>query len=167
MSRIVSLAHLTAIQLSPPEFVRMAARTGYDAVGLRLLRATETSPGYPLHSDRALMRATRAALAETGLAVLDVEFVRIAPGFEVAAVEPFLAAGAELGARHLIAAPYDPDLGRLRDGLAALQDWAAAHDLSVVLEFFPWTPVPDLATALAVAGPVPGAGILVDALHFD
>jgi hypothetical protein len=34
--------------LSPPEVVRVAARTGKRTVGLRLIRVTETSPGFAL-----------------------------------------------------------------------------------------------------------------------
>ena len=70
--------------------------------------------------DPAVMRATKAAMAETGVGVLDIEFVKITPEIDVAALEPFVAAGAELGARHVITAPYDPDLARLADRLGAI-----------------------------------------------
>ena len=100
--------------------------------------------------------------------VLDIEFVRITPELAPASLEPFLAAGAELGARQVITAPYDPDLGRLADRLGALTDLAAGYGLGAVLEFFPWTSVPDLATAVrVVAAAGPRTGILVDTLHFD
>ena len=44
-----------------------------------------------------------------------------------------------------------------------------AHGLQAVLEFFPWTSVPDLATALDViaASGDPDLGVLVDTLHFN
>src|SRR5580698_7419730 len=103
-----SLAHLTVIGLSPPEVVRVASRTGYRTVGLRLIRVTEGSPGYPLMRDRRLMTATKAAMDETGVGVLDIEFVRISPDIDVADLEPFISAGAELRAKYVIAAPYDP-----------------------------------------------------------
>ncbi len=167
MTRTVSLAHLTVLGLAP--VVRVAARTGYDSVGLRLIAVTDSSPGYPLMDDPGMMRETRAALAETGLGVLDIEFVRITPGIDLDGLEPFLAAGAELGARHLIAAPYDDDLDRLARTLAALAERAAPYGLTPVLEFYPWTVVPDLAVAAAVVAAAghPGLGILVDFLHFD
>ena len=167
-----SLAHLTALDLAPPELVRVAARTGYRYVGLRLIAVTADSPGYPLMHDRAMMRDTQAALADTGIGVLDIEFVKITPEMDVAGLEPVLAAGAELGARHVITAPYDPDLARLADRLGAIADLAARHGLGAVLEFFPWTAVPDLGTAAkvvetAAAGRRDNIGILVDTLHFD
>jgi hypothetical protein len=43
-----SLAHLTVLNLPPPEMVRVAARTGYHYIGLRMIAVTDTTPGYPL-----------------------------------------------------------------------------------------------------------------------
>ncbi len=168
MTRPVSVAHLTAIDLPPPRLVEAAARAGFDAVGLRLLRVTDSTPGYPLMEDAALMRATRAALRETGLRVNDVEFVRLTPETQVQELSPFLEAGAELGAREVVCAPYDPDLSRLAARLGELATSAQGLGLKISLEFFPWTVVPDLAAAhrlVQQAGPE--VGILVDALHFD
>lgn len=168
MTRPLSVAHLTAITLPPPAFIEAAACAGFDGVGLRLLRVTDTSPGYPLMSDAAMLRATRAALSATGLAVRDIEFVRITPETRPRDLCAFLDAGAELGARHVITAPYDPDLSRLAATLAELDALARARGLSCVLEFFPWTVVPDLASARRVVEAAgPGIGILPDALHFD
>ena len=56
-----SLAHLTVIRLAPPQVIEVAARTGYDTVGLRLIGGTEITPAYPLTDDKPLMRATKAA----------------------------------------------------------------------------------------------------------
>src|SRR3954447_6859539 len=150
MTSAFSLAPLTVLDLPPPEMVQVAARTGYTFVGLRLIAVTDTTPGYLLMHDRAMMRETQAALADTGLRVLDIEFVRITPAIDVAGLEPFVAAGAELGAKHIITAPYDPDLARLADRLGAIADLSAPYGLRPVLEFFPWTVLPDLGTAVRV-----------------
>ena len=169
MKSSFSLAHLTVLGLAPPDMVEVASRTGYRTVGLRLIRATETTPSYPLMDDKPMMRATKSAMAATGIGVLDIEFVKITPEINVAALEPFLAAGAELGARFVITSPYDPDLVRLADRLAAINDLAMRHQLQTVLEFFPWTVVPDLGSALKMveAAGRTELGILVDTLHFD
>jgi sugar phosphate isomerase/epimerase len=168
MTRLLSLAHLTAIDLAPPDLIHAAADAGFDAVGLRLIRVTDTSPGYPLMTDREMMRETKSALRATGLSVHDIEFVKITPDTDISALDPFLDAGAELGAREVIAAPYDPDLSRLSDSLTDLSERAGERALGVSLEFFPWTVVPDLASAVSlVTSAGPDLGILVDALHFD
>jgi len=169
MTPAFSLAHLTVLDLPPPEMMRLAARTGYEMVGLRLIAVTDTTPGYRLMEDAGMMRATRTALADTGVRVLDIEFVRISPEIDVASLEPFVAAGAKLGAKHVITAPYDPDLGRLADRLGAIAELSAPYSLHPVLEFFPWTVVPDLETATQVveAAGRGKIGILVDTLHFN
>lgn len=169
MTRRYSLAHLTVLDLPPPAMIHAAATAGYDAVGLRLLAVTPTTPGYPLMDDAQLMRATKTALRETGLAVNDIEFLRLTPETDLTTVEPLLAAGAELGARHLITAPYDPDRAHLAETLARLADFAAPYGIKPVLEFFPWTNVPDLATAKQVIAEAGHAnlGVLLDTLHFD
>jgi sugar phosphate isomerase/epimerase len=161
-----SLAHLTVLSLAPPEMVAVASRTGYQTVGLQV---TETTPGYPLMDDKPMMRATKSAMAATGIGVLDIEFVRVTPGIKVASLEPFFAAGAELGAKYVITSPYDPDLGRLAERLAEISDVASQYGLRAVLEFFPWTVVPDLGTALRMveAAERTELGILVDTLHFN
>src|ERR1700759_3348244 len=90
--RQFSLAHLTVIRLPPPQVIEVAARTGYDTVGLRLIGGTEITPAYPLMHDRPLMRATKAEMAATGVGALDIEFVRITPEIDVPSLEPFMAA---------------------------------------------------------------------------
>lgn len=168
MTRPISLAHLTAIDLPPPALIDAAARAGFDAVGLRLIRVTDSSPGYPLMDDPAMMRETKAALRDTGLRISDIEFVKIEPDTDVSALGRFLDAGAELGAREVICAPYDPDLDRLAGTLGSLSEQAQDRGLSVSLEFFPWTVVPDLGAAHRVARQAgPDVGVLIDALHFD
>ena len=127
--RSFSAAHLTALDLAPPAFIEASARAGFDAVGLRLIQVTPTTPGYALDRDPALMRATKAALRATGLRVHDIEFVRITPGIDLDALSPFLDAGAELGAAQVITAPYDPDLSRLADTLADFTARAALRSI--------------------------------------
>lgn len=167
--RSFSLAHLTALSLPPPDLIRVAARCGYRSVGLRLLQVAPGTPFYPLMAVPAVLRETREAMAETGITVNDVEFIRITPEIDIAALEPFLAVGAELGARWAVASPYDADLLRLTDRFGALCDLAGGYDLGVVLEFFPWTEVRGVADANAVVAAAArgNGGILVDTLHFD
>ncbi|WP_347312807.1 sugar phosphate isomerase/epimerase family protein [Defluviimonas sp. SAOS-178_SWC] len=168
MTHGLSVAHLTAITLPPADLIEAAGAAGFDGVGLRLVRVTETTPGYPLMEDRAALRAALAAMRATGVAVRDIEFVKITPETDLAALEPLLDVGAELGAGQLITAPYDPDHARLAAKLGALSERARSRGIDIVLEFFPWTSVPDLTTCWNVVQEAgPAVGILADALHFD
>jgi sugar phosphate isomerase/epimerase/4-hydroxyphenylpyruvate dioxygenase-like putative hemolysin len=163
-----SLAHLTALSLSPPELVDAAASAGYRYVGLRLTRVTPQEPHYPLATDPALMRTTKVRLAATGIEVLDVELARIGPDEDPRDFMRFLEAAAELGARHVITQLPDPDRVRKVDRFAQLCEMARPLALTIDLEFPSWTETPDLSEATRVlrAAGQPNAGILVDLLHF-
>jgi sugar phosphate isomerase/epimerase/4-hydroxyphenylpyruvate dioxygenase-like putative hemolysin len=163
-----SLAHLTALSLSPPELVDAAAAAGYRYVGLRMTRVTPQEPHYPLAFDPALMRATKTHLDATGVEVLDIELARITSGDSPRDYLRFLEAGAELGARHVIAQLPDADFARKTDRFAELCQLAAPFGLTVDLEFPSWTETPNLASATSIlrAADQPNAGMLIDMLHF-
>jgi sugar phosphate isomerase/epimerase len=164
-----SLAALTVLELAPPEMIELAARCGYEKVGLRLLPATPGGVAYRLMDDAPLLRETLQRLRSTGVTVADLEVVAFRPETEVASFTPFFEAGARLGAKHILVAAYDPDLARFSDRYRQFCEAAAKHGLTSDLEFMPWTGVPDLKTAMRIVADVdhPAAGILVDALHFD
>jgi sugar phosphate isomerase/epimerase len=164
-----SLAALTVLELAPPELVEVAAACGYDHVGIRLLPATAGGLAYPLMDDEAGLKETLARLDATGITVADLEVVAFRPETELAAFTAFFEAGARLGAKHILVAGYDPDLGRFTDRFAGFCEAAAPYGLTADLEFMPWTSVPKLRIADSIVAQVgrPNAGVLVDALHFD
>lgn len=168
MKRKFSLAHLTALSLSPPRLVEVAARAGYPYVGLRLNRVTPNEPLYPLADDHALMMETKARLADSGVAVLDIELARMGPDNDARSYGPILEAGAELGATHILTQLPDRDRDRATERFAALCDLARPLGLGIDLEFVSWTDTPDLETAAKVLRAVnrTNAGIMVDTLHF-
>jgi sugar phosphate isomerase/epimerase len=76
-----------------------------------------------------------------------------------------------LGAEMLIACTLEPTPASLADAVAGFRvlcDQAAAHDLRVCIEFFPWSGMPDLATAWRVVeeSGAPNGGILIDMMHW-
>lgn len=163
-----SLAHLTALSLSPPELVDAAAAAGYRYVGLRMNKVTAEEPHYPLTYDPALMRATKTHMAATGIEVLDIELARFTSGDSPRDYLRFLEAGAELGARHVITQLPDSDFSRKTDRFAELCQLALPLGLTVDLEFPSWTETPNLreATRVLRAAAQPNAGLLIDLLHF-
>jgi len=168
MQHAYSLAHLSAIHLPPVDLIEVAARTGYEYVGLRLNRVTDAEPLYPIAHSRQAMAAARAALAATGVRVWDVELARMDPRTEPEQHFALLDATAELGARHVIAQLPDPDRSRAHDRFARLCERAASLGLTISLEFPWWTETGNLRTAVEVLRTTaqPNAGILVDMLHF-
>lgn len=163
-----SLAHLTALSLSPPELIDAAAGAGYRYVGVRMTKVTAQEPHYPLAYDPALMRATKTHLAATGVEVLDIELARFTSGDSPRDYLRFLEAGAELGARHVITQLPDSDFARKTDRFAELCRLAAPLGLTIDLEFPSWTETPNLTEAARVlrAADQPNAGMLIDLLHF-
>ncbi|BAN48344.1 hypothetical protein PCA10_26120 [Metapseudomonas resinovorans NBRC 106553] len=167
--RIFSLAALTVLELSPPQMVEVAARTGYSHVGLRLVPATPEEYHFPLVADAALRRQTLERLRDTGIKVMDIEILRLKADTRVADFEPILAAGAEFGASEVLVAGNDGIEARLTDNFAAFCDLAAPYGIHPSLEFMPWTDARDLTQALRIvenAGRDNG-GVLVDAFHFN
>ncbi|MFL9814962.1 sugar phosphate isomerase/epimerase [Stutzerimonas sp. VN223-3] len=167
--RIVSLAALTVLELSPPEMVEIAARAGYSHVGLRLIPATPEEHHFPLAADHALQQQTLARLRDTGVRVLDVEILRLKPDTRIADFEAVLAVGAAFGASEVLVAGNDPDEARLTERFAELCDLAAPFGLHPHLEFMPWTDARDLTQAARIveAAGRDNGGVLVDAFHFD
>ena len=168
-NRQFSLAHLTLLETPPPELIRIAGRAGYDYVGLRLLAlGLPGEPRYALHEDRALLRDTRAAIAATGVQVLDVELARIVEDRDPETYRPVLEVAATLGAKHVLSSIWMRERSGVIDRFGRLCDLAHTLGLTVNLEFVSSTDWSTLAGALDVVTSAAreNVGILVDTLHF-
>jgi len=169
MQASYSIAQLTALDFSPPEIIELAARTGYDQAGVRLLPVAPGAVAYPLMDDARMLRETLARMNDTAVKVFDLELIRLDAQFDLQRYLPFFEVGAQLGAKAVLVAGDDPEQGRLVEHYARLCDAMQPFGLSADLEFMPWTAVNDLASALHIVEQADRAngGILVDALHFD
>lgn len=169
MSREYSLSFLTVADVSPVEAVKIAAKCGYAAVGLRLLPAAPNEVDYPILNDSKLIKETRVALDDTGVRIADVEIVRITSDFEPNKYLQFLSTAEQLGARHILVTGNDPEQSRLIHHFAQFCELSKQFGLSCDLEFMPWTNVKNLAQAEYIVNQSgqENAAILIDALHFD
>jgi len=175
VARVTGLEHLTLLGVAPPDLVTIAARAGFDSVGLRVSPATDEERPWPMAPGSAMLADTVRRCADTGVTVLDAEAVRLGPrlgpglgprlGSGRTDFTPFLDAAAELGARYVNAICEDPDLGRLTEEFARLVADARGYGIRPVVEFMAYRSVHTLAAATAVAAKSGGGGILVDALH--
>jgi sugar phosphate isomerase/epimerase len=170
MTRQFSLAHLTVLDCAPPEMIHIAARAGYDFVSLRPIGlGTANEPQYPLAEDKVLMRQTKAALAETGLKLLDIEMVRIYDGVDPKIYLPAMEVAAELGGRHVLTTVSSDNENFVIDCFSELCDMAKPFGLTIDLEYITWYNVSTLKEAhdIVRAANRENGGILVDMLHFN
>lgn len=165
-----SLAHLTLLHCAPPELTEIAARAGYDFVSLRSIgMGNPGEPMYPLASDPGLLRRTRAALAATGLRVLDIELARILADADVSRYRPALECAAELGARHVLTSAWCEGRDYVLEQFIRLCELARPLGLTVDFEFVTFTPFATLQQAadLVASSGCDNAGLCIDTLHFD
>ncbi|MET0850752.1 MAG: TIM barrel protein [Candidatus Rokuibacteriota bacterium] len=168
--RLLSLAHLTVLDTTPPELVSVAAAAGFPSVGIRLTATPSVGvPPYDMLHEGPLLRETRERMADTGVTVLDTEFLRFEPDQPVAIPEGFLEVSARLGARHALVMSAEPDEARTLERFCDLCDRAAPYGLSVGLEFAVYTGVRTLAHAaeLVRRSGRANTSVLIDALHFS
>src|SRR5437899_9495562 len=132
----ISLAHLTVPGRPPPELVAAPAVGGFRTIGVRLTaRRSVGVPPYDILHEGPLLRETLRRLADTGVSVLDTEFLRFEPEQPVGIPEGFLEVSARLGARNVLVMSAEPDEARTIERFCELCDRAAAYGLHVCLEF--------------------------------
>jgi len=168
--RQLSLAHLTVLDTTPPELVTVAAAAGFRTIGIRLTATPSVGvPPYDVLSDGPMLRDTLRRLADTGVSVLDTEFLRFEPEHPVGVPEGFLEVSARLGARNVLVMSAEPEEARTLERFGELCDRAAAYGLHVNLEFAVYTGVRTLAHAARVVKESrrSNASVLIDALHFS
>lgn len=144
----------------PVETILAAATGGFDAAGLWVEPETWTN---------SITRDARAALADTGLELLDVEVIWFKPDSDMALHKRVIDIGAALGAKNVLCVSSDPDMGRTAARLAQLCIHAEGSSIRVALEFGIFTEVKTLAMAMAVLDAVghPLRALLIDPIHVD
>lgn len=167
----LAIEFICAFGMRPDDFVRMASDLGVAKVGLSPHRITDNPHGYPdwdLRGDPALLAATKAALAETGVTLGQGEGLLIMPGTDVADGAATLDLMAELGAPSVNTVLVEQDRARAIDQFATLAELAAARGMQATIEFMPLMWPATVAEAMAVldeAGAANGR-LLIDAMHY-
>ncbi|MCH7630045.1 sugar phosphate isomerase/epimerase family protein [Novosphingobium sp.] len=156
----ISFASGIVPEFGPVDTIEAAAAGGFDMVGLWVEPADWTDQ---------TTRDARAALARTGLPLLDVEVVWIKPDSSDDDHRKVIDVGAELGAKNVLCVSSDPDHARTAARLAMLCEHAAPAGIRVALEFGIFTEVKSLATALSILDDVAHSSraLLLDPIHLD
>jgi sugar phosphate isomerase/epimerase len=158
------------LDTTPPELVTVAAAAGFRTIGIRLTATPSVGvPPYDILREGPLLRETLLRLADTGVSVLDTEFLRFEPEHPVGIPDGFLEISARLGAKTVPVKSAEPDEARTIERFCELCDRAAPYGLHICLEFAIYTGVRTLAHAAGVVARSkrPNASVLVDALHFS
>ncbi|WP_150294220.1 sugar phosphate isomerase/epimerase family protein [Sphingobium estronivorans] len=165
----LSLDHISVTDTTPSQLADIAAATGCTGICpfLHSMAVLPAMPDYDLIADPAERRATKAALAASGVTVDLVYPFTIAGRTVVAAFEPALEVAAELGAPLANILCYDRDPARLVEKLAELADLAAGYRIGLAIEFYPPSQIRTLGDALALIGAVDreDVGVTLDLLH--
>jgi Sugar phosphate isomerases/epimerases len=154
----------------PPEMIYTAALVGYDFVSLRpIYMGLPGEPNYALAENKELRKATKTALADTGLKLLDIELARIYDGVDIKKYLPAMEVAAELGGRHVLSSVWTPDRRFYTEKFAELCELAKPLGLTVDLEFVTFADVTNLKEAVELlrAAKQDNAGIMIDTLHFS
>jgi sugar phosphate isomerase/epimerase len=161
MDHILSLAAGTLPEFQPEQVAHAAAEAGFRHCGFTI---------EPEKWNAASLGATKAAIADHDLSVLDVEVIWIPEGGQLTDDHKLvIEAGIELGAANVLVVSAEPDHDRTADALHQLSLWAAPGNMRVALEFLMITAVQSMDDALDIIRKAdhPAAALLIDTLHFQ
>jgi sugar phosphate isomerase/epimerase len=167
VTRLYSLVPLTAIELTPPDLVAAASRTGYDAVSLRLSPFRAGEAQHPMFDNSPMLLETEARLRDTGLEVLDIEVMLLTPERDVRDFKRVFETAKRLGARNALTLIDIADRSLAVGKFAQLCELAAPFGISCALEFAAWLGVGSIQAANAIVSEAaqPNGAMLLDPFH--
>lgn len=164
--RSIGLAQLSLLSTAPPDLVGIAARTGFDFVGVRVRPVTPTERPYDVQPGSPMLKETLARMQDTGVTVRDIEFLLLDGSDQRDDWLRMMEAGQALGASSITVAGGDPDSGRLLDMLRSMAEDGRDFGIIPTLEAISYQPVASIAQSADLAGRA-GCNIVVDTLHFN
>lgn len=165
----LALDHLTIGDAYPWEIVELAAQNDLEGCCLFLesMSVLPLLPTYSLIENDADRQRTKEALRSNGVRLDLVYPFTLTGRSKTSDYQRSLDVASQLSAQAVNILVYDRDPQRRVETVGAFVDEAAAHDLKVVVEFYPASAVSDLPTAAKLVADVSrsGFGINVDILH--
>ena len=165
--RQYALEQLSALELDPLTFIDVAAKTGYDAIGLHLesLPVAHAAP-YSLISDAPLFAAFARRLSDSGLSIHVIEPFLVTPDVSRDTHRRNLDLAVRLGASVCGTLAFDADEQRRFDRLAELAADAGERGLALTIEPYLESSWPTFSSAVAAAEFAGDhAGVTLDVLH--
>lgn len=168
MAKKYSLAYLTIPGTNPMDQIKIAAECGYDSVSLRTIPMhLPGEPEFLLHKDKALFDATKAALKEYNMPLMDIELARVRPDLDWEEYAPAFEAAAELGATDVLGSIWTRDVNWYTDVAGKIADKAKEYGLNYNIEFLPWAGMRNLQAAITLIDKLnrDNVYVMVDTLH--
>lgn len=168
MSRKYSLAYLTLPGIDPVSQIRIAKEAGYDSVSLRTIPMhLPGEPEFLLHKDKDLFEATKKAMKEYDMPLMDIELARVRPDLDINEYEPAFEKAAELGGTDVLGSVWTRDKAYYVDQVGKIAEMAKKYGLKYNVEFLPWAGVRNLQEAITLVDTVAADNlyIMVDTLH--
>ncbi len=168
MAKKFSLAYLTIPGVNPMDQIRIAKECGYDYVSLRTIPMhLPGEPEFLLDKDPELFEATKKALKEYDMPLMDIELARVRPDLDIDEYEPAFEKAAELGGTDVLGSIWTRDKAFYIEKVGKICEMAKKYGLKYNVEFLPWAGVRNLQEAITLVDTV-GADnlyIMVDTLH--
>jgi sugar phosphate isomerase/epimerase len=166
----LGIEQLSAFSLPPVDFIHLAADLGCQCISLGLVGLGYNPNHYPdfsLREDKAMRRATIAAMRDRGVAISLGEGCIVRPDSDIRDMAGDMDIMAELGVERLNTTSMDPDLGRTLDRLGVFAEMAAARGMVSTLELCPVLTIRDLGMAVDAVRHVgrPDFSLLLDTMH--
>ena len=125
--------------------IRIAKECGYDFVSLRTIPMhLPGEPEFLLDKDPALFEATKKALAEYDMKLMDIELARVRPDLNIDEYEPAFEKAAELGGTDVLGSVWTRDKAYYTEQVGKIAEMAKKYGLNYNVEFLPWAGVRNL-----------------------
>ena len=168
MARKFSLAYLTIPGTNPMDQIKIAKEAGYDYVSLRTIPMhLPGEPEFLLDKDPALFEATKAALKEYDMPLMDIELARVRPDLNIDEYKPAFEKAAELGGTDVLGSIWTRDKGWYTETAGKIADMAKEFGLMYNIEFLPWAGVRNLQEDITLIDDLArdNVFVMVDTLH--
>lgn len=167
MSHSLSLHQLSVLDLNPLDLIRTAHAAGFSHVCLFTQGMDGSGFTFPLVTPGDMLRETKAALADSGIKVFNLEVFYIHPDVDVADYRAGLELGASLGGTRCTAIIGDPDVARATDNFAKFSELGLSVGVRPAIEFMAMSAANaiDAAARIATGAGYPDGSIALDALH--
>ncbi|GAA1885737.1 TIM barrel protein [Paeniglutamicibacter psychrophenolicus] len=162
----IGLAQLSLVGTAPPQLVRIAAAAGFDFIGARVRPVTATERAYDLQPGSEMLAETLRAVKETGVGIMDIEFLLLDGTDQRAAWRAMMEAGQALGASSLTVAAALTDHDKLAEILGQMVRDGDEFGIVPTLEVISYQSVNSLPMAANLARET-GCKLVGDTLHLS